>query len=129
MFTPVAPAFPPNAFKGFIMKLHALAAAAAFAFACAGPALAAERVVANLEAPVAAKIKVVAGGAVWNCEGTSCFAAAPTSRTVSVRACQALAKEVGRVAGYGGRNTLDTEDLTRCNASAPQLAETQQAAK
>lgn len=111
------------------MKLSSIAAAAALAFVCAGSATAADRVVANLEQPVAAKTKVVAGGAVWACEGTTCWAAAPSSRTVSVRACQALTKEVGRVSTYGGRNALDADGLTRCNASATQLAATQQAAK
>ncbi len=38
---------------------------------------------------------------------------------LSAVACKALAKEVGRVAAFGGdTKSLDADDLTRCNASA-----------
>lgn len=110
------------------MKLQVLAAVAAFALS-AGSAFAAERVVANLEQPVAAKIKVIAGGAVWYCEGSTCSASAASTRTVSVRACRDLAKVVGRVSTYGARSPLDAEALTRCNDAAGELPGTQQAAK
>lgn len=111
------------------MQIRSIAALAAFAVACAGPAFAAERVVANLEQPVAAKIKVVAGGAVWKCEGSTCVASASSSRSTSVRACQDLSKEVGRLSAFGGRASFDAEALGRCNGSAAELPATQQAAK
>jgi hypothetical protein len=41
------------------------------------------------------------------------------SRALTAVACKALAKEVGRVAAFGGdTKSLDADDLTRCNASA-----------
>lgn len=111
------------------MKLHVLAAAAALSLSAAGSALAADRMTALLEQPVAAKTKVVAGGAVWLCEGSTCSTTAVSSRSVTFRACQSLAKEVGRVSSYGGKSSLDAEQLGKCNASATQVAATQQAAK
>ena len=59
------------------MKLQVLAAAAALSLAFTGASFAADgKIVVSLKTPVAAKTKVVAGGAVWNCEGATCVAAA-----------------------------------------------------
>lgn len=105
------------------MKSFVLAASAALSLAAAGSAFAAERITASLEAPVAAKTRVIAGGAVWTCEGSSCFATAQTSRSISVRACQSLAKEVGRVSTFGGaRDPFAADQLGRCNTAAAQPA-------
>lgn len=111
------------------MKIRAFAAAAALVLASAGSALAADRVVVTLEQPVAAKTKVIAGGAVFSCEGSSCIASAALARTSGYRACKELAKEVGRVAAYNGKTALDADDLGRCNGGAAPLAGSQQAAK
>jgi hypothetical protein len=111
------------------MKLQVLAAAAVLSLSFAGVASAADRMTAALEQPVAAKIKVVAGGAVWTCEGATCSATATTSRSTTFRACADLAKEVGRVSSYGGKSLLQAEQLGKCNASAAQLPTQQQAAK
>ena len=46
--------------------------------ACA--ALADDPITAKLQSPVAAKTKLIAGGAVFMCEGDVCLAAAPSSR-------------------------------------------------
>jgi hypothetical protein len=106
------------------MKLRSLAAVAAlsvsmFAGPLAGSALADGRIAAALDAPVAAKTKVVAGGAVFVCEGAECVSTQAPSRALTAVACKALAKEVGRVAAFGGETkSLDADDLTRCNASA-----------
>lgn len=106
------------------MKLRSLAAVAALSASMlagplAGSALADGRIAAALDAPVAAKTKVVAGGAVFVCEGAECVSAQAPSRALTAAACKALAKEVGRVAAFGGdTKSLDAEDLTRCNASA-----------
>jgi len=106
------------------MKLRALAAVAALSVSLlagplAGNALADGRIAAALEAPVAAKTKVVAGGAVFVCDGAECVSAQAPSRALTAVACKALAKEVGRVSAFGGEaKSLDADDLTRCNASA-----------
>jgi len=110
--------------EGFLMKLRSLAAVAALSVSMlagplAGSALADGRIAAALDAPVAAKTKVVAGGAVFVCEGAECVSAQAPSRALTAAACKALAKEVGRVSAFGGDSkSLDAEDLARCNASA-----------
>ncbi len=112
------------------MKSTVLAACSALLLFAAGSAAAAERITANLEAPVAAKTKIVAGGSVWTCEGGSCFAVAQTSRSTSVRACQSLAKEVGRVASFGSTDDLFVDaQLGKCNtAAAPAVGDVTQTA-
>jgi hypothetical protein len=105
------------------MKLQILAAAAALSLAFAGASIAADaKVVATLKSPVAAKIKVVAGGAVFNCEGTTCVALTAPSRTDTSKGCKALTKEVGVVVAFG---TLDSDGLAKCGG----VVSTQQAAK
>jgi hypothetical protein len=102
------------------MKLRTLAAVAALSASLfAGAALADGRVAAALDQPVAAKTKVIAGGAVFVCEGAECVSAQAPSRALTALACKALAKEVGRISAFGGdTKSLDADDLTRCNASA-----------
>jgi len=102
------------------MKLQFLAAAAAVILtsSVAGAALA-EPLAAKLQQPVAQKTKLIAGGAVFICEGDSCVANAATSRTFATAACKDLAKAVGPLAGYGNeRKTLDEAKLDQCNAAA-----------
>jgi hypothetical protein len=102
------------------MKLRTLAAVAALSVSMfAGAALADGRVAAALEAPIAAKTKIVAGGAVFVCEGAECVSTAAPSRAMTSAACKSLAKEVGRVSAFGGETkSLDADDLTRCNGAA-----------
>ena len=101
------------------MKRLSLTLAALVSLASAGSALAADRIVAQLEAPVAAKTKIVAGGSVWSCEGATCSAVNVSSRSTSLRSCQSLAKEVGRLSTFGGeRAVFPAEQLTRCNTAA-----------
>ena len=112
------------------MKLHTLAAACAAlaTISFAGVAMADDPITAKLQAPVAAKTKLIAGGAVFVCEGDTCLAAAPSSRTYASATCKELAKSVGAVASFGGaRKQLDDEKLGACNASA--LPQTQVANK
>jgi hypothetical protein len=110
----------PNTLEGSSMKLRTLAAVAAISVSIfAGQALADGRIAVALDAPVAAKTKVVAGGAVFVCEGAECVSAQAPSRALTAVACKALAKEVGRVSAFGGETkSLDADDLTRCNAAA-----------
>lgn len=105
------------------MKLHLIIAAAA---ACASVSFvavtadAAEPVVAKLHDAVPAKTKVIAGGAVFLCEGTECVASAPASRTIATAACKELAKSVGAVAAFGdARKQLADDKLATCNTVAP----------
>jgi hypothetical protein len=102
------------------MKLRTLMAACAalstLSFATAG--FAADQVTAKLTAPVAQKIKVVAGGAVFNCEGDTCIAAATSSQTYSEEGCKSLAAKVGTVASFESRKAFDADRLTACNKVA-----------
>lgn len=103
------------------MKLQTLAAACAalVTVSFAGAALADDPITAKLAQPVAAKTKIIAGGAVFMCEGDTCFAGAPSSRTFATTTCKDLAKTVGAVASFGGsRKQLDDAKLTQCNAAA-----------
>jgi hypothetical protein len=62
----------------------------------------------------AAGKRVIAGGVLWMCEGTQCFAAKGTSRPVVM--CKRLAAATSAVTrfSYGGES-LGADDLARCN--------------
>lgn len=100
------------------MKLQLLAACAALVTLSAGSAFAGDAVTAKLAAPVAEKTKFIAGGAMFNCEGDTCIAAAPTSQTFAASTCKTIADKVGVVASFEGRKTLDEGKLASCNAKA-----------
>jgi len=101
------------------MKLHTLAAAcAAFVSLSATAALAAEPVTVKLQAPVAAPVKFIAGGAVFTCEADTCVAGATTSNTFGAETCRAIAAKVGAVANFSGRKALDDARLAECNLAA-----------
>ena len=103
------------------MKLQALAAACAAvaALSAAGSALAEQPITAKLQQPVAAKTKIIAGGAVFVCDGAECVAASPSSRTIATAACKELAKSVGPVDTFGdSRKQLADDKLSACNAVA-----------
>ena len=99
------------------MKLQILAACAAIATLSAGSALA-DTVTAKLAAPVAAKTKFIAGGAMFNCEADACVATAPTSQTFAAATCKTIADKVGPVAAFTGRKALEDDKLAACNAKA-----------
>ena len=100
------------------MKLQFLAACAALATLSAGSAFAADAVTAKLSAPVAEKVKFIAGGARFNCEGDTCVALAPTSQTFATATCKTIADKVGVVASFGGARTLSEDKIADCNAKA-----------
>jgi hypothetical protein len=101
------------------MKLRTLTAVAVLSLSFAGAAFADGRVTAKLEAPVAARTKVIAGGAVFACEGSECVALSAPSRALTAASCKAVAKEVGRISAFAGDvKALDAEELGRCNAAA-----------
>jgi hypothetical protein len=100
------------------LKLQILAACAALATLTAGQAFAADSITAKLSAPVAEKTKFIAGGAMFNCEGDSCVALAPTSQTFATATCKTIADKVGVVASFEGRKALAEDKLADCNAKA-----------
>ena len=97
------------------MKLQLIAACAALITLSSGSAFAADTITAKLSAPVAAKIKVIAGGAIFNCEADACVAVAK-SQTYSVAACKMIADKVGAVASFAGQKSFDDTKLSDCNA-------------
>ena len=100
------------------MKLKTLTAVAVLALSAASSALAATTITATLQAP-AAKTRVVAGGAVWTCEGTACVATAAPDNVASTKSCKDLAKAVGTIVGYSSASfSLEAEALAKCNLSA-----------
>jgi hypothetical protein len=105
------------------MKLQMIAAAAALSFAFAGSAFAEGPVSAKLAAPAPKAVAIVAEGAIFNCAGTSCYAAEAPTRANSVLACKAVVKKVGPVASFGAANkTLSAEELAKCNGAVTQTA-------
>ena len=101
------------------MKLRTFAAAcAAITALSATAALAAEPVTVKLQAPVAQPVKFIAGGAVFACEGDTCFAGATTTATYSAETCKAIASKVGAVQTFAGRRSLDETKLAQCNTAA-----------
>ncbi len=101
------------------MKLRMMTAAAVLSLTFAGAAYADGKVTASLKTPVAAKTKIVAGGAVYTCEGDSCVAQTAPARAVTVAGCKALVKEVGELTAFSNsKRTLEGEDLAACNAVA-----------
>jgi hypothetical protein len=100
-----------------IMKLR-FAAAVVAAVAFASSAVAAEPVVAKLQAGKGAA-KPVAGGAVFECLGDVCAARSPSSDTATLRGCKDLARQMGPVASFGSSSKpLSDEQIASCNASA-----------
>lgn len=103
------------------MKLRTFAAACAalVSVSFAGAALADDPITAKLQNPVAAKTKLIAGGAVFMCEGDTCLAAAPSSRTYATSTCKELAKTVGAVSSFGGvRKQFEAAKIEQCNLVA-----------
>ncbi len=101
------------------MKLLTLAAACAVvATLSAAPAFAQEPVVAKLAQPVGSYTKLIAGSAVFKCEGDTCIASAPTSQTFSGAACKDVAAKVGVIVSYTGDKAMDETRLEACNSIA-----------
>lgn len=102
------------------MKLRLAAACAALScLAFGSAAFAAVPISATLDVPLPEARSVVAGGAVWRCEGTTCVAGSADRTTMSVDACKQLVRRVGRVTGFASQlRSLDEATLERCNAVA-----------
>jgi hypothetical protein len=105
--------------KGKFMKLRTALLALSATALLTGVAIARTPVTVKLEAPVAEATRVVANGAVWQCEGDTCTGV--MTRAVNARTCGELAEKVGRIAAFAGDGrTVVGEELTRCNSKAPQ---------
>ena len=101
------------------MNLRMLTAVAVLSLSFAGAAYADGKVTATLKTPVPAKTRVMASGAIFYCEGTSCVASSTQPRTASTAGCKGLVKEVGAVTAFGTvRKAISAEDLATCNAVA-----------
>jgi hypothetical protein len=74
---------------------------ATVAVASASNAHAADQVVATFARSDIPRSKIVAGGAVLQCEQNQCVAEAPNYRTLSLETCKLLAKHLGRVETFG----------------------------
>lgn len=110
-------------FKGVKLTMGILAAAfsASVMFAAAAsPAEArnaAQVHTATLASPFAERTRIIAGRAVWYCEGDSCTAS--VERPITVRACRLLAREVGEIAAFtGAEAALTAEQIASCNTAA-----------
>ncbi|WP_340587447.1 CC_3452 family protein [Erythrobacter alti] len=58
--------------------------------------------------------RVIAGGVVFNCEGTACTG--PRSRDRELRVCRELRREVGTIASFTvAGEALPESQLARCN--------------
>ena len=102
------------------MKLVTLAAACAalVTLSAAPAAFAGDAVVAKLAQPVTQATKLIAGEAVFNCEGDACVATSPTSQTFSSSTCKAIAAKFGPVTSYTGVKPMDDARLASCNSVA-----------
>jgi hypothetical protein len=97
--------------------LRSLTTALALAALDAAPAVAARDNApyyhAELE-KVPAKSQVIAGGVLWMCEGTECFAGKGTGRPVVM--CKRLAEAASPVVRFSYAGTeLGADDLAKCN--------------
>ncbi len=111
-----------------LSRLSIAAAALALSALFASPAIARDRVfVADLQAPVAERVQLIANSSIWVCEGARCTARAAS--TASVSGCRDLARRVGPVNSYGTATAPFTpERLAACNEAAPAPAPTSIAA-
>src|SRR4051812_13922038 len=102
------------------MKLLTLAAAcAAVATLSAAPAFAAsETVVVKLAQPLPAATKILAGEAVFACEGDTCVAGSPQSLTFSTATCKVIASKLGVITSFAALKPMDDTRLGACNAVA-----------
>jgi hypothetical protein len=81
---------------------------------CARPVASGAYYTAELAAP-AKDAKVIGGGVVWRCEGTSCVA--PKGSSAPATMCKKLAREVGTIASFTAKGEALAEDkLAKCNA-------------
>lgn len=97
----------------YARPLAPLFAAALFAAPALAQPGAASFYRAELAAPTATA-RVIAGGVIWQCSGTTCTAAKGNSRPLVM--CARLAREAGALASFSaGGEALPADQLARCN--------------
>jgi hypothetical protein len=100
------------------------AAAALLTLALAGQAAAQTQVTAKLEQSVAERTRLVAGSAVFWCEGEACVATVSNSRTFIPSTCKDIASRFGPVTAFeSGSKAFDADRLDTCNASAKPMTQ------
>lgn len=73
----------------------------------------------TLAAPVAKPIKIVAGGAMWQCVGVTCRGPGVSGRYARGNACREIANALGAVSSFDVSGTsMDQPDISRCNTRA-----------
>lgn len=83
----------------------------------AGPALAGTFTIETVS-PVPAGETIIAEKAVWSCQDTLCVADLKR-KTVTVRSCKKVAKEVGEIKSFKNEKaSLTDEEIASCNKSA-----------
>jgi hypothetical protein len=99
------------------MKLALAAACLVATVSLAGNVFAEGRAVAQLEKPLASKVEVIAGHAVWDCEQSTCIATATPGVPVGAADCHELARHVGAIIDLKDEShALQPVDLQRCDA-------------
>jgi hypothetical protein len=100
------------------------AAAALLTLALAGQAAAQTQVTAKLEQSVAERTRLVAGSAVFWCEGEACVATVSNSRTFIPATCKDIASRFGPVTAFeSGSKAFDAARLDACNTSAKPMTQ------
>jgi hypothetical protein len=93
-----------------------------------GAALAQGLAQATLQAPISKPAQAIAGGAEWNCQGSSCATQVdPDSNAYTdifaVSSCEQLVKTAGPVSAYSrDGKTFTATQLDHCNSVAPKAA-------
>lgn len=104
-------------FRSLAIPLAALASATGLSMAIAPATALAQGSNAYFHAELAAPAedaRIVAGGVLWNCEGTSCTA--PRTGKRPMRVCRDLFREAGEVSSFTvDGEALEDDRLARCN--------------
>jgi hypothetical protein len=103
---------------GFWPVTFAAVCAALATVSAAPAAFAGDLVVAKLAQPVTQATKVIAGDAVFACEGDACVANAPTSQTFTSSACKIIAAKLGPLTSFTSGKAMDDTRLAACNSVA-----------
>ena len=85
-----------------------------------GSAFAGTAFTATLETPFEKVEKIVAAKVLWSCDGKTCTAEL-SRKTVNIRTCKKVVKEIGKVLEFSNANgALSEADLATCNSVAKQ---------
>ncbi len=100
-----------------LLPIAAFASVATAGFGMAAAPAAAQAPATYFQAQLAAPAsdaRVIAGGVVWRCTGTTCTA--PESGKRPLRVCRELSREVGEISSFAiNGEALEADRLARCN--------------